>query len=130
MEFGPPRKVYRRTAAGRKQLFAWLREAPEFSPERHTYVAQLAFMGQLGELDQTLQFLRQMRDQLTSRLAVLKHIEASERETDIRTMNDEDFHGLLGLQMGIRTTVSRIEGCDASIAMVERRISHFDSVEK
>ena len=65
----PARKVYRRTAAGRRQLFAWLREAPDFSPERHTHVAQLAFMGQLGELEQTLQFLRQMRDQLTSRLA-------------------------------------------------------------
>lgn len=120
---GPPRKVYRRTASGRKQLFVWLREAPEFSPERRSSVAQLVFMGQLGDLDQTLCFLRQLRDELTSRLAVLKHIESGEPEPDPLKMSDEDFHGFLGLQMGIRTTASRIDGCDASIELTEKRIS-------
>ena len=127
---GPPRKVYRRTAAGRKQLFAWLREAPEFNPERHTYVAQLAFMGQLSDLDRTVEFFRQMRDRLTSRLAVLKHIEASEPETDILRMSEEGLHGLLSLQMGIRTTEARIKGCDVSIQLVRRRLSHNNSREE
>ena len=120
-EQGPARKVYRRTPAGRKQLFAWLQEDPVETPERRTSVAQLVFMGQLGDLDETARFLQQLRDQLVLRLAVLNEIKAEEPDPD--RMNDEDLHGFLGLEMAIAVTQSRIAGCDSSLEIVQERIS-------
>ena len=118
---GPSRRVYRRTAAGRRKLFAWLRDEPVIGPQRYEYVAQVVFLGQLGDCDETLRFLAQTRSQLTSRLAVLKHIADSEPEPDLHKVSDPDFHAFLGLNLGIQTTQSRIQWCDEAIALVQQR---------
>lgn len=123
---GPARKVYRRTARGRKQLQSWLSQEPHFGPERATYVAQMVFMGEMSDLAETLRFLGQMRDAFTSRLAVLKHILVSEPEADPNRMTAEDFHGYLGLQMGIQTTESRVKSCDWAIGTVKARIMELE----
>lgn len=119
-EQGPQRKVYRRTAAGRKQLHQWIRHTPEIGQERHAYVAQLVFLGELDRHEETLRFLRQLRDAFTSRHAVLKHIEASEPDL-IESMNADDFHGFLGLRMGIQITEARISWYDDAIKLAEKR---------
>lgn len=120
-EQGPPRKVYRRTAAGNKQFQAWLHDEPTIVGQRYSYVAQLVFLGQLDDLDETERFLSQIRDAFISRLAVLKHIEACELEEDLDRLSSREFHSYLGLQMGIQVMESRVAWCDQTLKVIRRR---------
>ena len=121
-EQGPPRKVYRRTALGRKQVFAWLRGGPDFGTERHTYVAQWVFHHQLDDLGETLRFARRLRDSFAARLELLRGIEAEEPTTDVQAMSHQELGGYLGLQLGIETTASRVAWCEQTIKILEARL--------
>ena len=62
---GPDRRVFRRTAAGRRELLKWLRSGPQLGAERFAYVAQLAFMHELQDLKHTREFVEQLKVRLT-----------------------------------------------------------------
>jgi DNA-binding PadR family transcriptional regulator len=51
---GPGRIVYEITAAGRKELAAWLRNGPQFGHMRQTFLAQIYLMDELSDPEHTL----------------------------------------------------------------------------
>lgn len=131
---GPPRKIYRRTAKGTRQLTAWLRSGPAMGTERFAWIAQLIFLGELHELDTTQRFLEELRAKQTFLRDILRGalagIEASHPQGEI-TMNEGDFHEWLALQFGVRAIEARVEWClqaDKIIAL--RRARGADNVQQ
>lgn len=122
---GPPRKVYTRTAAGRKALQAWVEEEPQVGDERFTYLAQLFFMAESAHWETSLRFVTRMREIFSGRLQALQQI-ASEQFRDAgdggRRLSDERFHQYLTLQMGLCTMAARLQWCDRTIDHMKRRI--------
>jgi DNA-binding PadR family transcriptional regulator len=103
---GPARRIYQRTAAGTKQLKKWLAAAPRLGNERLSHIAQLVFMHELDDLNQTLKFVE------------------NEPHKNLLTMPSADFHGSLGLQMGLDTLRLKLQWCDRSIVTIKKRIKH------
>ncbi len=121
-EKGPSRRVYRRTAAGRKRLLAWLRSEPQIGAERFAYIGQLVFMHELEDPNATIGFLSQLRGRLQALLSFFQQMEADESESGMEGMSDEDFHGYLGLRMGISSLTAKIQWCDESIELTKDRL--------
>lgn len=121
-ERGPARRMYQRTAAGKRQLDRWLSREPKFGPNRFNDVAQLVFMHELNDLTATLQFLEQMKQKLQRRLKILEVIASAEPSTDCATMPLADLHGWLGLKMGLGSVAEKIRWCEESISIVKNRL--------
>lgn len=122
---GPDRRVYTRTDAGREELLAWLRQGPQVGSERFAYLAQLAFMDELEDPAETLDFLRVLKARLAAWRAELEAIEAEAFAT-VHGFPDrlpaEAFHHHATLRMGLHTLAAKLAWCDETIARVERRL--------
>jgi len=59
---GPPRKVYRRTEAGRAALVEWLQTGREVHSDRLSWLAQVRFLSALNRAGQ-LDFLHALNDE-------------------------------------------------------------------
>ena len=97
---GPARRIYQRTAAGTKQLKKWLAAAPRLGNERLSHIAQLVFMHELDDLNQTLKFVESLKNEFAQTLKILETIFENEPHKNLLPMPSADFHGSLGLQMG------------------------------
>ena len=120
---GPDRRVYRITRAGRQELKSWLRSGPLFRTERLAHVAQLIFMDELGDPDETLRFVEEMRDQISARLSSLKAIEAHilRDSNDWEAMTDAEFNQYAALRQGIAVVAARKEWCAETSTRLKRR---------
>jgi len=122
---GPKRREYRRTAAGTRALHQWLRGKPDFGAERLAYIGQLVFLGELGDSQRTLEFLEELRRRMAEFQAGLEAAEAELRrerkEAALARWNDDDFHELLCLRMGIRSQQAKAAACDECIELVRAR---------
>lgn len=127
---GPDRRVYERTAAGKAVLDEWLRSGPCIGNERFAYIGQLIFMGELHDLANTLEFLRQLREEFFAVLQLLREalseIEADEAK---HQLSMEAFHEKLSLRMGVCSLQSKVDWCDGSIAEVQNRMQTMDDNE-
>ena len=123
---GPPRRVYRRTVDGRKQLLEWLRSGPRMGTERFAYLAQLCFMHELEDLEQTLDFMIELRSRLADFLLLLKHAEAELTPAGKEcpeSLSEADFHGYLGIRMGIHSLTAKVAWCDEALERIRERQS-------
>ena len=123
-EKGPQRRVYSLTALGRKELAKWLESEPKFGDERFTYLAQIFFMAQRGNLDRTLRFVEQMRDRFRSRLARYRKIErdwTAGLAPYPSNESDEGFHQHLTLRMGLHRVAATVKWCDETIGRIKER---------
>ena len=68
---GPDRRVYQRTLVGRDVLRDWLLSGPATGSERFAFIGQLVFMGELDDLEATLEFLMELREELSARRQAL-----------------------------------------------------------
>jgi DNA-binding PadR family transcriptional regulator len=121
---GPGRRVYGLTPPGRAELRAWLDGPPRFGDERFAYLAQLFFMGELGDLRRTHRFLRSVREHFAAKLAALRSLDRMWGETDPRypdRLPAEDLHVHLALRKGLLSLESHLGWCDESIARVAAR---------
>jgi PadR family transcriptional regulator, regulatory protein AphA len=122
---GPGRIVYEITAAGRKQLTAWLRNQPQFADMRHTFLAQIYFMDELSDLPHTLRFLEQLHTRWAARLEALKN---KEKEWSQRDPGFPDglslaaFHQHLTLRMGEHAHRGWLNWCEESMRRVRARM--------
>lgn len=115
---GPDRKVYSRTAAGTRALSRWLQAAPALGKERHTYLAQLFFLGQMKDMQQSREFLRELRKHFQRRLNALEAIDRYHRQRDSRYPNDLDFaslHYYMTLRCGLLRIAASVQWCDESL---------------
>ncbi len=123
---GPPRRVYSRTRKGERALHDWLVQGPESDRNRISYLAQVFFLGQLDDLAAARQFLGELRDEMATRLATLKGIEAGWAKQDPRypdELPDEDFFPQLTLRMGLMKLAAGLEWCDESLRRLEQRMT-------
>ncbi len=121
---GPDRKVYRRTPAGEEALLRWLTEGPVVKTERFGFLAQLFFLGQLGDESATRTFLQKIRAHFADRLALLRSVDEFHRreEPDYPLQAEsEGFHAYLTLHCGIVRTEASVAWCDEALEMLERR---------
>lgn len=122
---GPNRRVYSLTPAGRKELHGWLEDEPEFSDDRHTYLAQIFFMGELVDFSKTIDFMRKVRVKRLESLERLREIERNwlaEVDGTTDNLSDDHFHRYLTLRTGIHTMTARVAWCDEAIERIEQRM--------
>lgn len=126
---GPDRKVYRRTAAGTRQLREWLAGGPVFGTEKFSYLAQVFFLPE-ADPDLRERFFVELREELRARLAVLEAIEAGWKQDCGRDfpdgIDDNGFYAYLTLDMGIRKTRALVEWADDSLLRVRARKERKD----
>lgn len=116
---GPGRRVYGLTPAGRRELRHWLADPPHFGDERFPYLAQLYFMGELGDPRRTIRFLRQVWEHLSAKLMALRSLERMWIEADPRYPDRlplEDLHVHLALRKGLVSLEASLAWCEESIA--------------
>lgn len=124
-EQGPDKRVYHITAAGRARMLDWLEQGPEVGHDRHAYLAQLTFLSELNDLNKSLEFMQQLRERLTQRLAVLRGIDAHWRAEEPGlpdSLDDEQFHLYLTLQIGVSKVAASVKWTDDCIAQIEKRL--------
>lgn len=123
-DIGPTRRVYRRTAKGRRELHDWLNAGPVVGVERIEYLAQTYFLAQLDTPDEAIAFMESLRDYVAERLEHLQHVEKGWRGDDPRypdALPDEDFYPQLTLDLGIARMRGTLEWCERSIARIRAR---------
>lgn len=123
---GPARRIYRLTPAGRRELRGWLAGEPKFGDERFTHLAQIFLMAECGDLNQTLRFVKQMRESFNARLSTYRRIEKEWRAHDPSFPDidsDDGFHQHLTLRMGLHRMVASVKWCDETAQRIEKRIA-------
>ena len=122
---GPDRKVYSHTPAGRESLRKWLQENPVLGDERYAYVAQLCFMGELGDLEETRGFLRRLKQIKEETLAELHGCDRAFRQEDSRYPDElphREYHFALTLDLGIAIMRAKVDWCVRTIERLEARL--------
>jgi DNA-binding PadR family transcriptional regulator len=123
-ERGPDRRVYRRTAAGRRALHRALAADPEFGDERLAYIAQLFFLFELEDLEATRACIEKVREKRARQLAAYRVITRERLAAfggSVDDATDEEFHQYLTLDAGIAVARARLRWCDDAIKMIDRR---------
>jgi PadR family transcriptional regulator AphA len=121
---GPMRRVYKRTAKGRKELVAWLSSGPTVGTERIGYMAQVYFLADMKGDVAVLEYMQKLRDYMVDWLATLTDAEKCWASSDPRYPNDlpdEDFYPQLTLAMGLKKVRANLEWCDESIGRIRAR---------
>lgn len=121
---GPPRRVYRRTDEGREELLRWLTSGPQMGTERFAYLAQLCFMHEIDDLEETGDFMLELRSRLIEFLALLQQAVSDCAGTNgerLDALNAEDFHDYLAMRMGVRSLRAKVDWCDEALEHIERR---------
>lgn len=121
---GPAKRTYRRTAAGRRHLLAWLQAEPQLDDQRVSRLAQLCFMGEVRSLERTHEFLGALQALFEAKLARYREIEVvwfkahpgfpDQLEPDL-------FHAHLTVRAGIMCMQANVAWCRECIARVESR---------
>ncbi len=120
---GPDRRVYERTKAGAEVLHEWLRSGPAIGNERFAYIGQIIYMGELNDLDATLEFLQQLREEFAAVLGILRGAcEEVEADSKQRKLSIVEFHEMLSLGMGVKSLQAKVDWCDESMDIVKNRI--------
>jgi len=122
---GSGRRVYAITASGRRALREWLRGEPQFGDERFSFLAQVYFMDELGDLGLTVKFFRRMRDHFASKLEALRAIERQWAESDPNypdVLAAEELHLQLALRKGLLSLEAHVAWCDEAIRRLGARL--------
>ncbi len=125
-DIGPTRRVYKRTAKGRKELASWLSRGPTVGTERIGYLAQVYFLSELKDDVAVMQFMQELRDYMADWLDTLRSVENKWKANDPRypdELPDEDFYPQLTLQMGLTKVRANLQWCDESIERIRTRQS-------
>lgn len=123
---GPPRLVYERTRKGTAVLHQWLTAEPILGTQRFAYIAQLLFLGELGDLEQTRSFLQQLRGKLATSARFLEVASEGVLQTPeqcVQGLNHQAFHDWISLQFGVKSLQAKVAWCDQAIQLVERRLA-------
>lgn len=119
---GPSKKVYSRTAKGRKELRSWLAAGPVLRTERVAYLTQLFFLDEIPRQNR-LEFMRQLRDDFAARLEDLKAIEAGWAVSDPRfpgNLPDSELVKYMTLRAGLMKYEMTVAWCEECLQRFEQ----------
>lgn len=128
-EKGPPRKVYRRTEAGREELVNWLLQGPIVRSERMPYLTQVFFLGE-APVDEAIRFFETLRDDFIAHHQELVTIEKQWSAEDPRYPDDlplDELHRQMTLVLGIRKYRVIWEWCQECVERLERKVEAVGS---
>lgn len=123
-EIGPTRRVYKRSAQGRRELQSWLLGGPTVGTERVAYLAQIFFLAELDDDDQAIEYMLELRQYMQDWLARLENTEEEWRRNDPRypdALPNQAFYSQLTLDMGLTRVRASVEWCDRTIARIRAR---------
>lgn len=123
---GRGRFLYETTPAGGRALREWLASGPQVGDDRFAYLAQLYLMNELGDLNQTVQFLTRLRDRFARKWEALRAIDRHWGECDPRYPDDlplDEFHVQLTLRKGLLSLAAHVKWCDESIRRLRARLA-------
>ena len=123
-DIGPTRRVYRRTAKGKRELLAWLANGPTVGTEKIGYLSQVFFLGQLESYEDATRFFEDLRTHMQEWKNGLQQIEDEWRRNDPRFPNslpDDEFYQLLTLQFGLSRIQAVVDWCDQSLKTIQTR---------
>lgn len=130
---GPPRRIYRRTAAGQAELEEWLSQDPIVGTERFAYIAQLVFMHELHDFSRSLGFVKTLRSKLDAvRLRLLEAESGMLKEArgSVDDMDEEALHSYICVRMGVRSYSARVDACDEMERLLLERIEKKERIER
>ena len=118
---GPNRNVYRRTRAGTSELHRWLQSGPTVGTERHAYIAQIIFLGELGDSEYSIAFVSNLREELVGARDVVADSEKSHRLRLRENPQDAELlHAHLATLLGLETLEAKIHWCDTAIKRMKK----------
>lgn len=120
---GPDRKVYQRTARGRKELLTWLAAGPDIGDLRIPYLAQTFFLQELDDPRDAVKFLRSLREHFRHRLEALRAIDAEfqkEFPDYPSAVPDDHLYPAITLQFGLRRLQATLDWIDESVSAIVR----------
>ncbi|NND44554.1 MAG: PadR family transcriptional regulator [Xanthomonadales bacterium] len=120
---GPARKVYTRTAKGRRELQSWLAAGPVLRTERLAYLTQLFFLDEIPNTNR-LEFMCELRDDFARRLEELQAIESNWAENDPSfpdKLSDGALVKHMTLRSGLKKYAMMVEWCEECLARLEAR---------
>lgn len=126
---GPQRRVYRRTAKGTRALKKWLQDEPAMGSERFAYVGQLIFLGQLDNIAQTQEFLKQLHKKIRDRLNYMQQaMDEFNRDgkPDPDSMSLTELHEYLAVQLAIQTSQARVSWCVWAMNIINKQIERIE----
>lgn len=121
---GPPRKEYRRTAKGRRELLRWLGNGPITGSERIGYLAQVYFLDEHQDQGQALRYFTELREHMVQWLGILNDIEKQWRTEDPRypdKLPADAFYAQLTLALGLKKVQANVNWCDECLARIKAR---------
>ena len=121
---GPPRKLYRRTARGSRELLDWLKGGPIVGSERLEYLAQVFFLHAAGDRSSALDFFSKLHAAVSERLEQLRQIDQQWKAYDSRypdALPDEDFYPQLTLSLGLKKLAAIVEWCEECEVRLKKR---------
>jgi DNA-binding PadR family transcriptional regulator len=121
---GPPRRVYRRTAKGKRELLQWLQDGPDIGVDRLSYLAQVYFLHAFDDADEASRFMKNLRSIVAETLHHLESIEQEWSSCDPRypdELPDRAFYSQLTLALGLKRLGATLEWCDESLERIETR---------
>ena len=126
---GPARRLYRRTASGTRELQQWLEHPPDMPSPRLGFLAQLFMMDELGDLQRSIDFVDQLREQFRQTV---------ENLTRMRTLYfprpaelpDDEFHRYLTFSFGMLRMEAALAWSEEASRALRRRASKKRRNEK
>ena len=123
-DIGPTRRVYKRTAKGKKELVSSLQDGPIVGTEKIAYLAQVYYLADLNGASDAIAFMQELRDYMVEWLRTLENTQNQWRSNDPRypdSLPDNEFFAQLTLDMGLRKVRTNVEWCEHSIARIRAR---------
>ena len=120
---GPNRKIYTRTANGKKALHDWLAEGPNCRTERLSYLTQVFFLDGIS-MKKGIVFMEELKADFAARLKELQTIEEHWSESDPRypdDLPDEEFFKQLTLRSGLLKYQVMIDWCSECLTRMHAR---------
>ena len=121
---GPPRRVYRRSSKGRRELFKWLRSGPKIDKARISYLGQVSLLPALESPEESLDFFRQLRKEVAAQLSRVEGIDRGLRDCHPSYPDDGtdwELHANITIRHGLKRLTATLEWCDESIERIEAR---------
>jgi DNA-binding PadR family transcriptional regulator len=118
---GPTRRLYTRTAAGRRHLLRWLRQPPEFTDQRLPWLGQLCFLAEADDVARTTGFLTELRTQFVRQLERYQDIASTWFRPEPGypdAMSWEALHAHFTVRAGIARTSALVAWCDECLARI------------
>lgn len=120
---GPNRKVYARTAKGRKELLKWLAGGPDIGDFRLPYLSQVFFLHEFDDPKEAVDFLRKLREHFRAWFEALRAIdlELQEESPDYPyVIPGEYLYPAITLRFGLKRIQATLDWIEESIEIIER----------